>query len=198
MCRTSHEPWEGDHWTGWSIEPIVPLGHLVSKLGCNLQWTQDGLVVVHPVRGQVPTMLKDGCPMIAKKLALRLIEELEEKAEGTMKSLKEEDDPMTKWIQRLVEEHPVFKNLPVEVKSKLVVKPQVYNICGNRRRRKLWKREGGVTVYLYTQERRTAIPMKELSKNWRSPKSHPSGHQEWRQVGHGRWTRLRRDPEHGD
>ena len=35
------------------VEPIVPLGHLVSKLGCSLQWTQDELVVVHPVRGQI-------------------------------------------------------------------------------------------------------------------------------------------------
>lgn len=149
------------------VEPIVPLGHLVSKLGCNLQWTQDGLVVVHPVRGQVPTMLKDGCPMIAKKLALKLIEELEEKAEGTMKSLKEEDDPMTRWIQRLVEEHPVFKNLPVEVKSKLVVKPRVYNICGNRRRRKLWKREGGVTVYLYSGGYTYERAVKELGGDHR-------------------------------
>ena len=135
------------------VEPIVPLGHLVSKLGCSLQWTQDELVVVHPVRGQIHTILKDGCPMISKKLAMKLIQEIEEKQEGSIRSLREEEDPMMKWMQRLVEEHPVFQSLPVDVKSMLVVKPRVHNICGNRRRRKLWKREGGVTVYLYSGEK---------------------------------------------
>ncbi len=135
------------------VEPIVPLGHLVSKLGCSLQWTQDELVVVHPVRGQIHTILKDGCPMISKKLAMKLIQEMEEREEGSIRSLREEEDPMMRWMQRLVEEHPAFQSLPTEVKSMLVVKPKVHNICGNRRRRKLWKREGGVTVYLYSGEK---------------------------------------------
>ena len=135
------------------VEPIVPLGHLVSKLGCSLQWTQDELVVVHPVRGQIRTVLKDGCPMITKKLAMKLIQELEDMAEGSLRGLKEEEeDPMLKWMQRLVEEHPVFQDLPEYVKSMLMVQPQVSNICGNRRRRRLWRREGGVTVYLYSGE----------------------------------------------
>eukprot|EP00434_Breviolum_minutum_P044337 symbB.v1.2.039588.t1/scaffold6451.1/size17988/3 len=94
------------------VEPIVPLGHLVSRLGCNLQWTQDGLVVVHPVRGQIPTSLKDGCPMINKKLALKLIQELEDLEDGSVRLMMEESDPIVKWIQRLAEEHPVFKDLP--------------------------------------------------------------------------------------
>ena len=135
------------------VEPIVPLGHLVSRLGCNLQWTQDGLVVVHPVRGQIPTSLKDGCPMINKKLALKLIQELEDLEDGSVRLMMEESDPIVKWIQRLAEEHPVFKDLPEEVKSMLVVRPKVSNICGNRRRRKLWKREGGTMVYLYSGEK---------------------------------------------
>ena len=84
------------------VEPIVPLGHLVSKLGCSLQWTQDELVVVHPVRGQIRTVLKDGCPMITKKLAMKLIQELEDMVEGSLRGLKEEEDPMLKWMQRLV------------------------------------------------------------------------------------------------
>ena len=137
------------------VEPIVPLGHLVSKLGCSLQWTQDELLVVHPVRGQIQTVLKDGCPMINRKLAMKLIQELEDQEDGelSIRQLMEEEDPITKWMQRLVEEHPAFRDLPAEVKSMLVVKPQVHNICGNRRRRKLWKKEGGVTVYLYSGER---------------------------------------------
>ena len=135
------------------VEPIVPLGHLVSKLGCSLQWTQDELVVVHPERGQIRTTLKEGCPMVTKKLAMKLIQELEEKIEGSIRVLNEEDEPIRKWLQRLVEEHPVFQDLPAELKAALVTKPQVHNICGNRRRRKLWRREGGVNLYMYSGEK---------------------------------------------
>ena len=135
------------------VEPIVPLGHVVTRLGCSLQWTSDELVVVHPVRGQIQTVLKDGCPMISKKLAMKLIQELEDLEDGSIRMMTEEMDPVMKWIQRLVEEHPVFRDLPVDVKSKLVMRPQVHNICGNRRRRKLWRREGDVTLYLYSGEK---------------------------------------------
>ena len=90
--------------------------------------------------------------MIPKKMALKLIQELEEKAEGSVRSLKEAEDPMLKWMQRTVEEHPVFQGLPDSVKSLLLVQPKVSNVCGNRRRRRLWRREGGVTVYLYSGE----------------------------------------------
>ena len=84
---------------------------------------------------------------------MKLIQELEEKEEGSVRTIKEEEDPITRWMQRLVEEHPVFQEVPSDIKRMLVVKPQCHNICGNRRRRKLWKREGGVTVYLYSGER---------------------------------------------
>ena len=33
------------------------------------------------------------------------------------------------------------------------MRPRVHNICGNRRRRKLWRREGDVTLYLYSGEK---------------------------------------------
>ena len=135
------------------VEPIVPLGHLVSRLGCSLQWTQDGLVVVHPVRGQIQTLLKDGCPMVNRKLAMKLIQELEDLEDGSIRLMMEESDPIMKWMQRLVEEHPAFSDLPEDVKSMLVVKPKVHNICGNRRRRKLWRKEGGAMVYLYSGEK---------------------------------------------
>ena len=111
--------------------------------------------MVHPSRGQIVTTLQDVCPMIPKKMALKLIQELEEKAEGSVRSLKEAEDPMLKWMQRTLEEHPVFQGLPDSVKSMLLVQPNVSNVCGNRRRRRLWRREGGVTVYLFQEK--TAI-----------------------------------------
>ena len=66
--------------------------------------------------------------MIPKKMALKLSQELEEKAEGSVRSLKEAEDPMLKWMQRTVEEHPVFQGLPDSVKSMLLVQPKVSNV----------------------------------------------------------------------
>ena len=33
------------------IEPILPMGHLVKKLGCEVTWKEDGLSIQHPLRG---------------------------------------------------------------------------------------------------------------------------------------------------
>lgn len=91
--------------------------------------------------------------MVSKKLALKLIQELEDLEDGSVRLMMEENDPLVKWMQRLVEEHPVFQDLPEDVRSMLVAKPKVSNLCGNRRRRKLWRREGGAMVYLYSGEK---------------------------------------------
>ena len=36
-----------------NVEPIVPLGRLVRKIGCKVGWNDDGLVLVHPRRGKL-------------------------------------------------------------------------------------------------------------------------------------------------
>ena len=56
----------------------------------------------------------------------------------------------TGWIRRLVREHPVFRGVPEELVRGLEVQPTAGVIAGNRRLRKLWKREGGVILSLYS------------------------------------------------
>ena len=59
------------------VEPIVPLGSLITDLGCTMQWSGDHLVVHHPVKGMIPTFISGGCPMVAREEALSLIAEME-------------------------------------------------------------------------------------------------------------------------
>ena len=132
-------------------EPILPLGTLVSELGCRIQWTGECITIHHPSRGQIPARLQGGCPMVDKATALKLIEELERTGEKKkLRSLQGEEDALMKWMKRVVDDHPAFQGVPQHLKEKMVVSPQSSAIAGNRKLRKLWKREGGVILYLYS------------------------------------------------
>ena len=120
------------------VEPIVPLGLMISRLSCSLQWTEDHLVISHPTYGQIPTVIKDGCPMVTRTTALKLIEELEREEVGGLYAMKPEPHPLEPWLKRLVDEHPAFEGLPEAVRSKLQEKPKEGHLAGNRRRRKLY------------------------------------------------------------
>ena len=61
-----------------SVQPIVPLGALVTELGCVLHWTKTSLKLVHPRHGHLRVQLRNNCPEIAVTDALALIKELEE------------------------------------------------------------------------------------------------------------------------
>ena len=133
------------------IEPIVPMGLLTSRLGCQIWWTDQNLVVRRPDRGDLPTTTKEGCPQIPRQLALDLIEELERKEEGYDKE-KDDFEREHSWMTRLVEEHPVLKDLPEHIKSQLAVKPGNWNgVPVNRRLRKRMKRDGAI-VHLFAGE----------------------------------------------
>lgn len=138
-------------------EPIVPMGQVTSLLQCRLVWNQDGVRLMHPDRGSITVKIVDGCPMVDHDtaLALSLIKALEEKQWGKAKiaQLRAEDLSWKKeWIARIAEEHPAFRGLPQKIRDALKEEP-----CGflkpfaNRRRRKLWKREG-VVLHLYAGE----------------------------------------------
>lgn len=79
-----------------AAEPIVPLGMLVARLNCILQWTDDHLVLSHPTLGQIPTDIKECCPMVSKDMALKLIEELEGLEGSPMMRSMNVEDPMAK------------------------------------------------------------------------------------------------------
>ena len=59
--------------------PILPLGALVQKLGCELTSTRKGgLKVIHPRFGMLKTFVKGNHPMLAETQALEIIAQLEE------------------------------------------------------------------------------------------------------------------------
>ena len=60
------------------VQPIVPLGALMTDLGCSLHWTKHSLKLVHPRHGRLKVAMKGRCPELAVTDALRLIQELEE------------------------------------------------------------------------------------------------------------------------
>ena len=126
------------------VEPIVPMGALIKDLGCRVLWEGDQMKVDHPKRGDIPVSCEEGCPLISRTLALDLIQELEDLKRGV--ELRRMDfEGEIKWMNGLVESHPVLRGLPEAVKRKLVVKPGEWRILpGNRRLKKKWKREGMV------------------------------------------------------
>ena len=76
-----------------NVEPIVPMGILTSKLGCEVLWCGDRVMVRHPARGELEVECIDGCPMIKRSLALELIEEAENLSRGPGMSKMTLDSP---------------------------------------------------------------------------------------------------------
>ena len=128
-------------------EPIVPMGQLVRDLGCTVQWLDTHVVISHPIRGQIPIQLCGGCPMVERSMALELIHELEGTPGIAMNQIHLKGmEGYGAWIQRLAHEHPAFDGVPEEIKQKLIADPVPGVIPGNRSLRKLWQKEGGVSI----------------------------------------------------
>ena len=132
-------------------EPIVPMGLLTTALGCTVNWTKDGLSVLHPQHGPLDIKLQNGCPVVPYSMALTLINELENLATIGLKSLSgDPGDSEVQWLRRLVDEHPVFAPLPAHLRDALVEKPASNLVpLGNRRLRKAWKKHG-MMVHMYS------------------------------------------------
>ena len=108
------------------VEPIVPMGILVDDLGCKVEWSHDGVRVIHPTRGLLPVDAKTtGCPQVSRELALQLISEWENrpKLRSIQAEVLQERDELVKWMNDLLEAHPVLKRLPKHIQDKLVVEP---------------------------------------------------------------------------
>ena len=126
---------------GSSEPPLVPMGQLVTLLGCTVRWSPTRLSVVHPVHGKLSVKLRGACPVIPVGQALALIAEMEqarmEEFERTvdalsvqMKMLREQGRDEWPWRRHLqalredgdrtsmagfVHRCPTFAALPPEV-----------------------------------------------------------------------------------
>ena len=63
---------------GGDSAPIIPMGQLVTLLGCQIKWTQSKLVVLHPIHGRLQVRLRGNCPVLPVSQALTLIGESEQ------------------------------------------------------------------------------------------------------------------------
>ena len=133
------------------IEPIIPIGLLIQRLGCKIDWGEGGVFLQHPKRGTLPIQLSKGCPQLSRPLTLDLIEELENAVVlGKLeeRSFKEE----VEWMQKLVEVHPVLRQLPQHITTKLAVQPGSWSdFPANRRTRKRMQRDGFI-AHLFAGE----------------------------------------------
>ena len=136
-------------------EVIVPLGLLTGMLQCGLSWTPGGVRLFHPAKGAIEVTIKEGCPMIATKKALELIE-IEERTLGKAQIAKFQAQEMSwkkEWIHRIAEEHPAFQGLPQRIKDALKEDPSESLIpLANRRKRKFW-RSNGVVIHAFAGEK---------------------------------------------
>ena len=130
------------------VEPIVPLGFLVNKLNYEVSWKHGLMSLWHPRHGEIPIRMKDSCPHVSKRTALDMIAEIEDY--GRDVKIKAVDyGKENEWLIKLIDTHPALKNLPLEIKKKLVVEVGDWSdLPGNRRARRKWKREG-LHVHLY-------------------------------------------------
>ena len=127
-----------------AIQPIVPLGAVIEKLGYTLHWSPRTLRLTHPEKKPIKVKIKNHCPEVAASDALDLIRELElshvralnESVEGLKARLemikKEERREWTELLKefaktgvkstllKVVLASPITKDLPYEVQSALV------------------------------------------------------------------------------
>ena len=147
------------------VEPIIPMGLATEELGYEIVVKEGKCRMFHPVRGEVAVEMKNGCPQVSKKIALKMIEEYEKK-NVKMKRVEVQTGGERKWLEDFVLAHPVLRELPEHVRQSLVDTPSetLHGLpdC-NRRRRKLL--EEGFVVYIYAGEKEgysLARAMKEV------------------------------------
>ena len=130
------------------VEPIIPMGILTAKLGCEVVWSGDQVTIRHPTRGEIDVTCVDGCPMIRRSLALELIEEAEKVGmRAAFCNLSVEREQL--WLQQLVDSHPILRQLPEHVKESLTTGIGEWkDLPVNKRLRKRFRRDG-FTVHLF-------------------------------------------------
>ena len=133
------------------VEPIIPMGHMTGQLGCTMMWKEDGMKITHPLRGDLPVTVVNGCPQLPRSVTLDLIEELEQLGiQSPSKQRKFQEE--VQWMHQLVESHPVLRDLPDRIRSKLVIQPGDWSaLPANKRVRKRLQRDGFL-LHLYAGE----------------------------------------------
>ena len=134
------------------VQPIVPLGLMVNKLGCEIKWSVMGSCKVrHPALGDIPVWMNAGCPEIDRELALCFIDMLEQtEISGARVRLARHEETE---LSGLAEKEKVFWGVPEKIMEKVIEKPadNLRGIPLNRSRRRTL--EKGFVLHLYAGEK---------------------------------------------
>ena len=160
--------------------PILAMSDLM-EIGCRVLWSSgEGCRITHPVRGDLPTSVVNGCPELEEKLGLELIDEAEaiklrrREAEIMVNKLVLSGQPEAKldwslgakavadlrngvgaawaWLHRAFPEAPAWLVSAVPV----VASMDGARVPWNRRERKRWKQAAAVAVHLFCGKERGA------------------------------------------
>ena len=134
------------------VEPIVPVGKLVTELGCKFQWDGDDCTLEHPLRGRIEVAVVNACPEVSRDDALKLIEDLESpkdpKAIAEALGTKRKAELM--FLDRIIMDHPAFENVPMYLKDKIVDLPATsWDGLGRNRRIRKRLRNQDCIIHLY-------------------------------------------------
>ena len=153
------------------ISPICPLGPLVSRLGCQVNWSDRGISIVHPTRGRLPVVLEGNCPVVSAGLCLELIDELEKQqhqhigrglklkamAAGTgFGELDAEyecswgsENRLLEWVRKLSPEGPE-RILAQAIPARTIGEPSGERVPFNRHVRRAVQKARGVVIHLFS------------------------------------------------
>ena len=128
------------------IEPILPISWLDS-LGFEILWKNGEVKVKHPDRESMKVEIRSGCPQIDYEVALKLIDEYEERA-CRLRKMSSVGSVQQEVVEGLLQIHPVLKDLPDHVKGSLVQQPGEWaDLPTNRHGRKHLR--NGFLCHLY-------------------------------------------------
>ena len=156
------------------IAPIVPLGLLVSLLGCRVTWNSGQCIVDHPTRGNLGVWLEDNCPVVSERDCLELISEVEQHRAARLRqalhiralglgvdltlgsdqghdSSSEVEQELARWVKARFPEAPdwlLLKSLPVQGGG---AAQSPYHLPGlNRKARKALKRAKHIVLHVFS------------------------------------------------
>ena len=70
--------------TSERVDPLVPIGKASELVGLQVRWHKGKCTATHPIMGPLEVETVNGCPCIAEGVALRIIEEMEQKGVAHM------------------------------------------------------------------------------------------------------------------
>ena len=139
------------------VQAIVPV-HMVTMLGYKVSWHHGGCKITHPIHGDLPVTLQQGCPTVPKDVGHRLLRDVEAwnrrrcqaKAmfAGEVIGQSQQDEKLSK-LRQLFPEVPtrILQHVPGETNW------QGAWLAFNRKKRRLVERAKTLVIYAFSSSK---------------------------------------------